>query len=220
LARSNGSESGLFDQYSGFGRIITEDIINGTLPVELSSFEATAFGNSIQLNWQTETEVDNYGFDIERRIINQDWVKIAFVEGYGNSNSPKKYSFKDDRLFGGSKFRYRLKQVDTDGTFAYSDEVEVGLLPTEYSLFQNYPNPFNPSTTLRFTLAYDNSVSINIYSVLGEKVMDLTNKKFAAGVHEIEFNGNELPSGIYLYTFTVGINRTVHSETRKMVLLK
>jgi len=220
LARSTGSENGLFDQYSGFGRIITENILTDPLPVELSSFTAKVFNNDILLNWQTETEVNNYGFDIERKISSQDWIKIGFAEGYGNSNSPKKYSFKDDKLVGASKFRYRLKQVDTDGTFTYSDEVEVVLIPTENSLIQNYPNPFNPSTTLRFILAYDDIVSINIYSVLGEKVINLTNKYFTAGVHEIEFNGSELPSGIYLYTFIVGKNGTDHSETKKMMLLK
>jgi len=220
LARSTGSENGLFDHYSGFGRIIIENILTDPLPVELSSFTAKVFNNDILLNWQTETEVNNYGFDIERRVCNKDWIKIGFVVGYGNSNSPKKYSFKDDNLVGASKFRYRLKQVDTDGTFTYSDDIEVDLIPTKNSLMQNYPNPFNPSTTLRFILAYDDIVTINIYSVLGENVKNLTNKYFTAGVHEIEFNGKELPSGIYLYTFTVGKNGTDHSETKKMMMLK
>jgi len=220
LARSTSSEDGLFDHYSGFGKIIIENTLIDPLPVELSSFTAKLLDNDIILNWQTESEVNNYGFDIERRVCNKDWRKIGFAEGYGNSNSPKKYSFKDDKLIGTRKFRYRLKQVDTDGTFTYSDEVKVELIPTEISLMQNYPNPFNPSTTLRFILAYDDMVSINIYTTLGEKVKNLTNKKFTAGVHEIEFNGNELPSGIYLYTFTVGENGTSHFEINKMVLLK
>ena len=99
---------------------------NGPLPVELTLFTATIVKNEINLLWKTETEVDNYGFNVERRINEGEWNNIGFVEGHGNSNSPKEYSYNDKDLFaGGSKFQYRLKQIDTDGSFEYSDVVEV-----------------------------------------------------------------------------------------------
>ena len=140
--------------YTGIGTLC-----NGPLPVELSLFTATLVKNEINLFWKTETEVDNYGFNVERRINDGEWSNIGFIEGHGNSNSPKEYSYSDKDLFaGGSKFQYRLKQVDTDGQFEYSDVVEVEVVPTQFELSQNYPNPFNPSTTIRFSLAQGNSV--------------------------------------------------------------
>lgn len=87
------------------------------LPIELSSFTGKLVsGNKVDLNWVTKTEVSNYGFNIERRINDGEWNTIGFVEGNGNSNSPKKYNFTDtDLIAGGSKFQYRLKQIDSDG---------------------------------------------------------------------------------------------------------
>ncbi len=112
--------------YTGIGTLC-----NGPLPVELTLFTATMVKNEINLFWKTETEVNNYGFNVERRINEGEWNNIGFVEGHGNSNSPKEYSYSDKDLFaGGSKFQYRLKQVDTDGSFEYSDVVEVEVVPT------------------------------------------------------------------------------------------
>ena len=99
---------------------------------------------------------------------------IGFVEGHGNSNSPKEYSYTDKELFaGGSKFQYRLKQIDTDGQFEYSDVVEVEVVPTQFELSQNYPNPFNPSTTIRFSLPIATQRKINLYNMLDELVETL-----------------------------------------------
>ena len=126
--------------------------LNEPLPVELTSFTASTDKNAIDLNWETKTEVNNYGFNVERRINDGDWDSIAFIEGNGNSNSPKEYSYIDKDIFaGGSKFQYRLKQIDNNGSFEYSDVVEIEVVPPD-ELSQNYPNPFNPSTTIRFSL--------------------------------------------------------------------
>ncbi|MDZ7623648.1 MAG: hypothetical protein U5J96_04260 [Ignavibacteriaceae bacterium] len=121
-----------------------EDLVT-PLPVELSSFTAVFSDGTVQLKWITETEVNNYGFDIERKVEKQEWTQIGFLAGYGNSNSPKTYSFTDNNLIGGSKFQYRLKQIDTDGQYKYSETIEVEISPGNFTLYQNYPNPFNPS---------------------------------------------------------------------------
>ena len=171
----------------------------------------------MDLNWVTKTEVNNYGFNVERRINEGEWESITFVEGYGNSNSPKEYSYSDKDLFaGGSKFQYRLKQVDTDGQYTFSDVVEVEILPTQFELSQNYPNPFNPSTTIRFSLPKETQLKINIYNMLGEIVETIAEGTYEAGYHKINFNASNLSSGMYIYR----IESSDFVKTMKMMLLK
>ncbi|NWG29574.1 MAG: T9SS type A sorting domain-containing protein [Ignavibacteriaceae bacterium] len=188
------------------------------LPVELSAFNAKYDEKGkVDLNWVTKTEVSNYGFYVERRINEDEWTSIAFIEGHGNSNSPKQYSYTDNDLFaGGSKFQYRLKQVDTDGQFEYSDVVEVEIVPTKFELSQNYPNPFNPSTTIRFSLPKETSLKINIYNMLGELVETLAEGTYEAGYHKATLNASSLPSGAYVYR----IESSEFTQVRKMVLIK
>ncbi len=185
------------------------------LPVELTSFTAVANDNSVVLEWATATEVNNYGFEVERAVADE-FETIGFVEGAGNSNSPKQYSFVDtDNLSG--EVSYRLKQVDADGSSEYSDVVTVnanGLAKTE--LFQNYPNPFNPTTQISFKLANANQVNVSVYNTLGEKVAELVNEVREAGVHNLKFDASNLSSGFYIYR----IETPNYSKTMKMLLIK
>jgi len=191
------------------------------LPVELSYFSAKVFGNGINLVWRTETEVNNYGYEIERfqdyKIEKlQDWKTIGFVEGNGNSNSPKDYSFFDDNILAGT-YSYRLKQIDTDGKFEYSKIVQVDFnLPEKFELYQNYPNPFNPSTTISFSLPQSTNVKISVYNLIGEKVDEIVNSFLDAGIHRIIFNASNLHSGMYIYKLEAGNI----SLTKKMILIK
>ncbi|WP_407931472.1 T9SS type A sorting domain-containing protein, partial [Ignavibacterium album] len=188
------------------------------LPVELSSFTGKADGDkSIDLKWVTKTEVSNYGFNVERRINEGEWNTLGFVKGNGNSNSPKQYSYTDNDLFAGSsKFQYRLKQIDTDGQFEYSDAIEVEIVPTQFELSQNYPNPFNPSTTIRFSLPKETRLKINIYNLLGQLVETLAEGNYEAGYHKVTFNASFLPSGAYIYR----IESDAFVQVKKMMLLK
>jgi len=216
---------------------------NGPLPVELVSFNAIIVKDKVELKWQTSTEVNNYGFEVERKagslqsavssnpesfrkISSNQFEKIGFVHGQGNSNSPKEYSFVDDAVFSG-KYFYRLKQIDNDGKYEYSEAIEADLgTPKEFNLSQNYPNPFNPMTTIKFALPEASKVNLKVYSVMGEEVVELVNEEKPAGFHQVEFsarggsapggNASKLSSGIYFYEINAGKFRSI----KKMLLIK
>jgi len=201
-----------------------EKTSDNVLPVELSSFSTSVTKTGVKLLWRTETEVDNYGFDVERMTplkppkggTSAEWKKIGFVEGHGNSNSPKEYSFVDGDLLRGTVY-YRLKQIDTDGSFEYSDivQVEIGL-PTRFELFQNYPNPFNPGTVISYQLAVDSYVTLKVYNIVGREIVTLVNKSQEPGYYNVNFNATNLSSGIYYYSIIAGANKF----TRKMILIR
>jgi len=188
------------------------------LPVELTSFSASVEQNAVTLNWQTATEVNNYGFAVERSMVKGEWLEVGFIEGAGNSNSPKEYSFTDNLTLTSYSYSFRLKQIDIDGKFTYSKEitVEAASQPTEFALKQNYPNPFNPTTKIEFSIPAENNVEIKVYNILGMEVATLLNEHKQAGTHNVEFNANALSSGIYFYKISSGN----FSAIKKMTLLR
>lgn len=210
------------------GLIVTENIsdivkltlddtpLGEPLPVELSMFSAVINSNTIVLTWRTETEVSNYGFEVERSFEANYWMKIGFVEGNGNSNSPKEYSFIDHPKTS-RKFYYRLKQIDTDGTYQYSNIVSVDFgIPLGYELKQNSPNPFNPSTIINYNLPADGLVTIKVYDLLGNEIVTLVNEAKTAGNYFTAFKGSELSSGVYICTMVAeNFHRSI-----KMIMLK
>jgi hypothetical protein len=188
---------------------------DGSVPVELSSFTAKTNENSVLLSWETVTEKNNQGFEIERKV-EDDFITIGFVSGYGTTTESKQYSYQDKSLDNGV-YEYRLKQIDFDGSFEYSDviEVEVSSMNT-FVLEQNYPNPFNPSTNIKFNLPSSDFTNLSIYNMVGEKVSELVNEVIPAGEHNLNFNASNLPSGIYIAKLSAG----TFNQTIKMTLLK
>jgi hypothetical protein len=188
------------------------------LPVELSGFSADVLSErEVKLNWTTETEVSNYGFEIQRQTFGDtEWRRIGFVAGNGNSNSPKDYSFTDENPVNGSKFNYRLKQIDTDGKYEFSNVIEAEIIPREYTLYQNYPNPFNPATKITYQISKESKVVIKVYDILGTEAVTLVDEIKNPGYYEVEFNGINLTSGTYIYRMTAG----EFVEVKKMVLIK
>jgi hypothetical protein len=185
----------------GWGIIDALSAINYTTPVELISFNADIVGKNIQLNWITATEANSYGFSIERSRDNSSFEEVGFVNAAGNSSSIKNYKFVD-KLTAFGKYYYRLKQIDMNGTFEYSQEVEVSINnPNDFSLSQNYPNPFNPTTRVKFSIPSKSYVRLNLYDVLGNQVGQILDGEIEAGVHEATISSNEiggpLSSGIY-----------------------
>lgn len=188
----------------------------GALPVELSAFSAAIVNNGIKLSWRTETEVNNYGFDVERKSSTGSWEKLNFVSGNGNSNSPKDYSYTDNNIKSG-KYSYRLKQIDNNGVCSYSKVVDVDLnRKLEYTLSQNYPNPFNPSTTISFSLPNAGTVKLTVYNLLGQEIKILVNGFKESGTHSYNFDAKDLNSGIYIYK----LETANFTQTRKMMLVK
>jgi len=176
------------------------------LPVELTSFTAEAKDNFIILKWNTATETNNKGFEIERlkwslsTSSSKVWEKIGFVSGKGTTTLSQFYGF-EDYVKDYSVYYYRLKQIDFDGSYEYSNEIAVqgGSKPEEYILWQNYPNPFNPQTTIKLSVPKTSVIKLSIYNSLGEFVKIITEGTFAAGDYAFDFNGKDLSSGIYIY---------------------
>jgi hypothetical protein len=202
------------------------------VPVELTSFTASVLQNekAVQLNWTTATETNNSGFEIQKKELEvssqeSEWEAIGFVPGFGTTTEPKSYSFTDEAVTTGV-YKYRLKQIDFDGSFTYSNEieVEVDFTPTEFVLYQNYQNPFNPTTTIKFEIpnvethrdASLQMVILKVYDLLGNEVATLVNEEKQPGVYEVEFDASSLASGLYLYKLQAG----TFVQTKKMILMK
>jgi hypothetical protein len=200
--------------------VLGETGLGEQLPVELSSFSASTNGPAVMLKWITKTEVNNYGFELERNqtsdVKSETWEKIGFVQGHGNSNSPKEYSFIDIPV-GGTQFQYRLKQIDNDGKYEYSNVInaEIGT-PNRYELKQNSPNPFNPSTVISYTLPIDSRVSLKVYDIIGREAASLVDGLQEAGNHSIILDGSHLSSGVYICKMVAG----KYAASIKMILMK
>ncbi len=224
---SNGMEAGgLMDEFRFYDRALDAAEVAATwnisvIPVELTSFTANVTGNDVELLWETASETNNSGFSIERMSAGSEYTEVGFVPGFGTTSEPKSYSFEDNNLRTGT-YTYRLKQIDFDGTFEYSNEVEVDVIaPAQFSLDQNYPNPFNPSTKIAFSLATDSKVSLKVFDVLGQEVASLINQDLAAGVHNYDFNASGFNSGVYFYRIeATGTNGSEFVDVKKMILVK
>jgi choice-of-anchor B domain-containing protein len=188
---------------------------DGVTPVELTSFTALVNDRNVELKWMTATETNDSGFEIQKKS-GSEFHTIGFVEGSGTTTEEHNYSYTDKNLVPGN-YTYRLKQIDYNGNYEYSDEISATVVaPTEFVLNQNYPNPFNPSTKITFQNPRDEFVSLKIFNSLGEEVLTLAENNFIAGTHTIDFNASGLPSGMYIARLSAG------NESRfiKMSLLK
>ncbi len=204
------------------------------LPIQMTSFSAVLLNSDdAELSWSTATEVQNAGWEVERKIVNgswkmegganpqssisnRQWTKVGFISGAGASNSPKNYSFTDMKLAPG-QYAYRLKQINKDGTYKYSQEAEIAVeAPHVFALEQNYPNPFNPATRIQYSVAGTQKVMLKVYDVLGREVATLVNELQSPGTYEVNFDGSKLASGIYYYRLQSGNN----VAAKKMLMIK
>ncbi|QQS35606.1 MAG: T9SS type A sorting domain-containing protein [Ignavibacteriales bacterium] len=223
---------GLFNFYIDNDSIVSENIadinkftidplpLGQPFPVELSSFNISVVGSSIQLNWRTESETNNFGFEIERTVgetsTASGWKKIGFIEGSGNSSSPREYLFTDSPP-PNEYYHYRLKQIDIDGKYSYSNVIGVEFgTPIQFELEQNFPNPFNPATKINYTIPTRGLVTLKVFDILGCEISIIVNENLNPGSYTSIFDGRALPSGIYICRLT-GNSVT---QSIKMLLLK
>jgi len=190
-------------------------VIDAVVPVEFINFTARIVNGKTMLEWITATETNNLGFEVERKLAALGWITIGFVEGKGTTTEIQNYRFIDEGISG--NVYYRLKQVDYDGSITYSEEIEVnGVTVSSIQLEQNYPNPFNPATIIKYQLGNDGFVTLKVFNSLGEEVTVVIDEYQSAGSYSITFNGNDLPSGMYVYQLQSG----TYSANKKMLLLK
>jgi hypothetical protein len=182
------------------------------LPVQLVSLTATIQRSNVNLHWSTATEINNYGFGIERALKSkrttlsageasaENWSEIGFVNGNGTSSAPHEYKFTDTPPIPGL-YAYRIRQIDKNGTVTYSRIMvaEFGSAPRSFTLNQNYPNPFNPATTIEFALPVDGHVVLSVHDMLGKEVARLIDGEMKSGTYQRAiFDGSRLSSGVYL----------------------
>jgi|GEM_PF-6802554 len=199
------------------------------LPIQLTNFAAIAGRSGVDLTWSTATELNNYGFEIERRMVsgsefqvsgsnNDAWTVLGFVRGAGTSTAPQEYSYSDFGLDAG-RYAYRIKQIDFGGAYTYysAAEVEVGLAPKELALEPNYPNPFNPATNITFTVPQDGPAVLKVFNMLGQEVATLFNEEAVAGrLYKATFDASTLPTGVYVSRLEFGGQAVM----RKMLFVK
>jgi len=200
--------------YSGGGTIC-----DGPSPVTMITFTASTEKNNVKLNWTTENEINNSGFDLERKLIKEGavWQKIKFIPGSGTTNGQKSYFYEDKKLQTG-KYEYRLKQIDYNNSYEYynlNNDIVISA-PKEFRVSQNYPNPSNPKCRIDYNIPSDGMVSMKVYDIIGREVASLVNKFQTADYYSIEFDGTNYASGIYYYQL-----KTINFvETKKMILVK
>ena len=200
---------------SGFSRLMMTVSYEALLPIQLAAFTATQFsGTTVRLDWTTLSEINNYGFYLERRVEGDPAfteVPNSFVEGHGTTNVPHDYEYTDVDVPSGSWW-YRLKQVDLDGTVFFSDPVHVDVVthvnesaPQGFALMQNYPNPFNPSTEIGFSVESNGPATLRVFNILGQKIMTLFDDNAVAGqYYRIRVDASSLASGMYYYSLQSG----------------
>ena len=185
------------------------------LPIQLQSFTgAILTGGTVRIAWTTASEINCYGFRIERSAHTPDnflSITNGFVPGHGTTVDAHSYVVTDVPETPG-RYYYRLTEIDLNGTLHLFDPVVIDALtatplasaPLRTSLIQNYPNPFNPTTTITYQLSNAGRASLQVFDMVGRRVATLLEGEENAGKHDIRFDGSSLASGTYFYKLRAG----------------
>jgi len=218
---SSGEGLKLMEQYNIMGDCTTLLTLDVVVPVELTAFTTENVEGDVMIKWQTATEINNSGFEIQKSEMSNingqaEWEKVTFVDGRGTTAEVTNYTY-NDKVVKPATYFYRLKQIDFDGTISYSEEIKIDVNgPTEFALMQNYPNPFNPATTIKFTLPVKLDIVIAVYNSIGERVAEIFKGEMEEGYHEVKFDAANLSSGVYFYRF----ESKQFVDVKKMLLAK
>ena len=187
------------------------------LPVEMIYLQAEPINNAfIRISWATAIEVDNAGFAVERSTDGQTWSQIGYVQGHGNATTQNDYSFDDADVVPNVIYYYRLKQVDNDGAFEFTDIVSAHLnAATSFTVMDFVPNPTLDKTSLVITTGKEQEVTVTFYDIIGQVVMEST-RQVNKGANRIEFEMGRLAAGTYTAIVSSGSERF----TRKVVLTR
>jgi serine protease AprX len=217
VLRSASSNNSNPNKLIGWGIINALTAINlVVVPVELTSFNAVYSDGKVNLVWITATETNNFGFEVERRDEFSAYESIGFIDGNGTTTNRVTYNFSDQNLTN-NKYYYRLKQIDFNGSFEYSNEVQVDINDlNDFQLYQNYPNPFNPSTKIKYLIPQNSFVKITLHDILGSEIKTLVNETVQPGTYEITLSGSNLSSGMYF----VRLSSENIQRTLKISLIK
>ncbi len=190
---------------------------NNGLPVEMVFFEANQVNNAyIRLDWATALEINNDGFEVERSLDGQLWTNIGWVDGNNNSTVQINYGFSDYNVQKDVRYYYRLKQMDNDGQYEYTDVATAKITGQSTFAVMNFvPNPTAASTRLVITSDVEQSITVDVYDVIGQKMMggayDITK-----GTNQIDFDLRKFAAGPYTAIVSAG-NETF---SRKIVLTR
>jgi len=197
------------------------------LPIQLASLAASAGTSGITLTWRTMSEVDSYGFEIQRGAPGgAQWTTAGFVAGSGTSTTAHTYTFVDPS--GSASSTYRLKQIDLNGAFQYSSPVAVNAAPgqesvhpTAFFMSQNYPNPFNPSTEIAYSLPAPGEVSLGVFDILGRQVASLASGYHQAGTYTVRWDALGASSGVYVARIRIsGADGSTYAHSVRLLLTK
>jgi hypothetical protein len=190
------------------------------LPVELAGFDGTVSDRGVDLTWQTTEETNNAGFEIQRKRTDvsgeASWKKIGFVDGTGTTSESRTYEFTDaDLPYAADSLRYRLRQVDVDGTGSVSEPILVGRTVDELELLGTYPNPARSRATVRFAVPERQTVTLRLYDMLGRRVRTVVNDP-QEGRKQMQVSLSDLSSGIYFLRLAAGD----HMRTQKLTVVR
>jgi hypothetical protein len=198
-------------------------LVSEIVPVELASFTAENISDKVIIKWETKTETNNNGFNVERKSVKDAvWQELGFVKGSGTSTESKLYTFEDKSPASGL-YKYRLVQFDFDGSRSISPVIEIDITgPDKFELSQNYPNPFNPVTVIKYALPVKSSVRLTVHNLLGETSEIIVNELQESGYYEYQWNASGLASGIYFFRLNAVTpdGKDSYSSVKKMILMK
>lgn len=188
---------------------------NSPLPVELTSFMAYSKQDHVTLKWRTETELNNNGFYVQRNVPDMDddeWIGLGFIPGHGTSAVPQTYEFTDRHTFPHRTY-YRLKQVDRDGTYEYSEIVEATYTVAD-DYIVSYPSPFSNTLKMHISIEKPMNISIGLYNLAGQRMKHLYDGYVDSNIN-MTFGTQDIPTGAYYLLVYNGNNLIFRAKALK-----